>query len=197
MKKLMPLYLHTRCASYLFSLIGAMSLLAAVPLQAADPAPDQATAKFEVQFMENMIDHHTMATHMAQECLGKAVHQEVRTLCEEMKAEQRKEIATMQSWLSGWYGLNNYQPKMNESDQQQMQKLSMVNNSEYEIHFMKQMIQHHKTAVRKGAQCIERAYHDELEGLCEEMVMSQIEELRRMKDGLCTWYGMCGKKRES
>jgi len=39
----------------------ALGLGAALPAIAAEPAPDGHTARFEINFMEDMIDHHTMA----------------------------------------------------------------------------------------------------------------------------------------
>lgn len=195
MKQSIQQLFRLRLAAYILSLVAGFGMLASNPAQADEPAPEEATSKFEIMFMEDMIDHHAMAVQMSQLCLAKAVHQELRALCDTIIADQQKEIAMMQSWLSTWYGISNYQPKMNEGDQQQMQKLSMLNNSDFEIHFMQQMIRHHKTAVVRGAQCLQRAYHDELEEMCEEMIVSQVAEIRKMKHWLCVWYGICTTNR--
>ncbi|MDP8927637.1 MAG: DUF305 domain-containing protein, partial [Actinomycetota bacterium] len=50
----------------------------AVPASAEAPAPDPATARYEIDFMSNMIDHHHMAIEMSEICLERAVHHELR-----------------------------------------------------------------------------------------------------------------------
>jgi uncharacterized protein (DUF305 family) len=81
-------------------------LITITPTLALDPAPDIGTAKYEVRFMEEMIDHHTMALHMAMMCLDKAIHQELKTLCSQIQTMQNTEIAVMQGWLQQWYGVS-------------------------------------------------------------------------------------------
>ena len=49
---------------------------------ASAPPPENSAAKFEQDFMMDMIDHHEMAIQMAQICLEKAVHEELRATCE-------------------------------------------------------------------------------------------------------------------
>lgn len=72
----------------------ALSLFAigAAPAVASEPAPDRSTARFEIDFMQDMIDHHAMAVMMAQMCLDKAVRAELRSLCESIKTSQSQEI---------------------------------------------------------------------------------------------------------
>lgn len=183
-------------ASYLLVLMGAIFALAGQPAQASAPATDRATAVFEVRFMQEMIDHHAMAVQMSHHlCLAKAVHQELRAMCTEIIAEQQQEINTMQLWLATWYGISNYQPRMQHGEGH-MQRLSMLNNAEFEIEFMKQMIRHHRMAVVKASQCVDRADHPQLQGACEDMISSQIAEIRQMQDWTCTWYGICRPSRE-
>ena len=141
--------------------------------------------------MENMIDHHAMAVHMGEMCLAKAVHQELRAMCQEIVTSQQQEIATMQQWLNAWYGIANYQPEMTPGHMNQMEKMSMLSGAEFEIEFMQMMIRHHRMAVVKGSQCIARAYHDELQDMCTDIVTTQLAEIKQMEEWLCNWYGMC------
>ena len=57
-------------------------------------------------FLEDMIEHHLGAVHMARDVLDKnlAVHPEVRTLAEEIVAAQNREIDQMREWLEQWGG---------------------------------------------------------------------------------------------
>jgi uncharacterized protein (DUF305 family) len=112
-------------------------------------------------------------------------------MCQDIVTTQQQEIGTMRDWLATWYGISDYQPQMNPGKEKQMEKLAMLNNAEFEIEFMKQMIRHHKTAVVNASQCVQRAYHTELEDMCENIITAQLAEIRQMKDWLCRWYGIC------
>ena len=56
----------------------------------AEPAPDPATAHYEVRFMTGMIDHHMMAVMMGGMCIERAVHPELVTMCQDIVANQTR-----------------------------------------------------------------------------------------------------------
>jgi uncharacterized protein (DUF305 family) len=158
------------------------------PAVGSGPAPDPATAHYEVKFMTDMIDHHAMAVMMANMCLQKAQHPELRSLCENIIATQTHEIEEMQSWLQSWYGVS-YEPDV--KDNGQMKKLMSLSGAVFEIEFMQMMIRHHYKAVKEGEQCVTRAYHPELRQLCQNIVVTQTQEIRQMQQWLCSWYQIC------
>lgn len=170
--------------------LGAAALLAltSVASWAEMPAPEATAAKYEIRFMEDMIDHHAMAVMTAEMCLDKAVHPELRTLCETIIATQTQEIEMMQSWLSSWYGIT-YMPEMTMTGQ--MKKLASLSGAEFEIEFMQMMIRHHLGAIREASHCVERAYHADLQSLCEDIITAQAAEIEMMREWLCEWYGIC------
>jgi len=159
----------------------------AFPAIASAPAPTQQQAKFEVRFMENMIDHHAMAVMMAQMCLQKATHPELRQMCQNIISSQSAEIQQMQSWLSQWYGVS-YAPQPSNA---KMQKLMKLSGAEFEIEFMQEMIEHHADAIRESTDCILKAYHNELRDLCQNIITAQAAEINTMRTWLCQWYGEC------
>jgi uncharacterized protein (DUF305 family) len=170
-------------------LLLATGLVAAA--QADAPAPDEATARYEVDFMTGMIDHHQMAIEMSQMCLEKAVHEELTAMCEDIIAAQSQETTTMQSWLQDWYDVD-YAPTMNTGDMKSMERLERLEASDFEIAFMRSMTRHHWKAVREAQQCVENAYHDELVALCEGIISTQLAEIEQLKTWLCEWYDRCG-----
>lgn len=164
-------------------------------MAAADaPAPSKSIAKYEVRFMENMVDHHNMALEMAGICLTNATHSELRTMCDQVIGAQQEEIATLQSWLSTWYGISGYQPKMSARDMKQMDQLSALSGAEFEITFMRQLIRHHQQATVRAAICTERASHPELVDTCEEIIEMQSAEIVQLRAWLCKWYGLCNRR---
>ena len=170
--------------------------LPATPALANQPAPNRGTAQFEVRFLEDMIDHHFMAVQMAQLCLQKAVHPELRTLCQNIISSQSAQIQQMQTWLQQWYGIS-YQPRMKPGDMRMMERMASLSSEQFEIEFMQMMIKHHQGAIREGEQCLRRAYHPELRSLCQNIISAQSAEIQQMEAWLCQWYGICQGRRRT
>lgn len=167
----------------------AFLLFASVGL-AAGPAPTQSQREFEVRFLTEMIDHHSMAVMMSDLCLERAVHPQLIELCHRMREAQLEEIVTMQTWLKEWYGIE-HEPEMNPGMMIQMRKLASMSGAEFETEFMKMMIRHHWLAIVQAEGCQDRAYHPELIELCGMMESAQRAEIALMGSWLCDWYGIC------
>jgi uncharacterized protein (DUF305 family) len=155
--------------------------------RSAEPAPDPATATYEVRFMTQMIDHHMMAVMMGEMCIERAIHPELTTMCQDIVANQTAEIETMQAWLQDWYGIS-YEPEVNHES---MTRLMSLYGEEFEITFMRTMIRHHSRAVRAATKCVETAYHPDLISMCTDIVQAQLEEIQTLRTWLCQWYGIC------
>ena len=55
-------------------------------------------------FMEMMIKHHSKAVKEAEQCLERAEHSEMRSLCQNIITTQTAEIQQLETWLCQWYG---------------------------------------------------------------------------------------------
>ncbi|MEW5976291.1 MAG: DUF305 domain-containing protein [Acidobacteriota bacterium] len=159
----------------------------AAPAFGTNPAPTAHQARFEIRFMEDMIDHHAMAVMMGEMCLDRAVHPELGGLCQNIIASQTAEIQHMQTWLLSWYGIS-YAPKTSRAGMNQLEALT---GAEFEIEFMKMMSRHHTEAIEEATECLMKAYHKELRALCENIVKAQASEINQMRTWLCEWYGVC------
>jgi uncharacterized protein (DUF305 family) len=60
-------------------------------------------AKFEIAFLELMIEHHLPAVEDGLECLEEADHSQLKKLCQNIVTSQVREINQMQVWLCKWY----------------------------------------------------------------------------------------------
>lgn len=158
-------------------------------VSANGPAQDPETAKFETDFMQTMIDHHNMASEMAKVCLQKATHDELRTMCQNIIDSQTKEIQEMQSWLASWYQID-HQPMMMQNNQQMMNELNAASGADFEMMFLKMMIEHHTTAIQEATPCVQRAEHQELKDLCQNIITSQQKEIDQMQTWLAQWYNV-------
>jgi uncharacterized protein (DUF305 family) len=166
--------------------------LLTLPLAAysSEPAPDQATARFEIDFMVDMINHHHMAVEMARLCEGRADHSELIILCEEIETTQMAEIQQMHHWLMEWYDVS-HEPHMKPGHMNMIEKLAALDGADFEIAFMEMMIKHHQAAIREASRCEDRASHQELLELCQQIETSQMAEIATMQTWLCDWYDIC------
>jgi uncharacterized protein (DUF305 family) len=165
-------------------------LVVASPATASAPAPQKATAKFEVDFMTGMVEHHVMAIEMADVCLDNAVHVELRAMCQNIIATQSEELETMQSWLQGWYGVS-HEPEMKPGEMRKIEKLAGLSGADFEIRFMESMTRHHRKAIVEAKGCLDRAYHSELADLCQGIIAGQSAEIAQMQSWFCQWFGRC------
>ncbi|WP_299168273.1 DUF305 domain-containing protein [uncultured Arthrobacter sp.] len=166
-------------------------LAVASPALADAPAQSEQVASYEVDFLKNMIDHHTMAIMMGQTCLEKATHDELVQLCSSIIASQSAQVEMMQGWLQDWYGIS-YTPQLSTGDMQSMQRMENFTGAQYEIRFMQSMIRHHWAAVRESGTCLENAGHPELLSLCGTIRQTQLEEIGQMQSWLEEWYDRQG-----
>lgn len=158
----------------------------------ADSVPGANAARFEKMFLQSMPDHHSMAIEMSQICLEKTQRPELRTLCQQIITTQQREIGLMQGWLNTWYGLQKT-PQMGADDREMLERMRAMSVAEFEKQYMIMMIRHHWQATSQSGNCVERAHdlHRDLEALCESMIEDQVDEIRKMRDWLCNWFGNC------
>src|SRR3546814_16275364 len=103
---------------------------AVAPVLAEQPALEQSTAQYEIDFLTGMIDHHAMAVETAEMCVEKAIHEELRTLCQEIIEAQTAEIETLQSWPEEWYGVT-YEPSPSSGDIQRMERMARHDTEQF------------------------------------------------------------------
>ena len=177
-------------AAFVLALV-AMPVAGAAPVAADGPAPDERSARYEVHFMTNMIDHHHMAVMMSAVCVQKTdIEPELRAMCETMLDHQQDEMALMQSWLQDWYGIS-HPPMMMPGHGEMMAELAALDGDEFEIAFMRSMAGHHLDAVREANRCQRMASHQELLDLCAGIRDSQLREVEVMRSWLCEWHDIC------
>lgn len=177
-------------AAFVLALV-AMPVAGAAPVAADGPAPNDRSARYEVQFMTNMIDHHHMAVMMSAVCVQEAdIDPELREMCETMLVDQQEEIELMQSWLQDWYGIS-HPPVMMPGHGEMMAELAALDGEEFELAFLMSMPGHHLDAVRADERCQRMASHQELLDLCSAIKASQLREVEVMRSWLCDWHDVC------
>ena len=172
--------------------MGCLAATMAAPLVAEQPAPQMAATMFETMFLKSMPDHHNLAVEMSRICLTKGVRTELSTVCQQVINAQQREITMLQNWARSWYELQ-VTPQLHKEDREMLARLRAMATADFEKEYMKMMIRHHWMAISMAGGCIERAHdlHREMEGMCEAIVEDQVEEIQKLREWLCNWYGNC------
>lgn len=58
----------------------------------------------------------------------------------------------------------------------------------FEVRFMTGMIDHHTMAIMMAELCLEKAVHEELQAMCEDILATQSQEIELMQSWLTDWY---------
>lgn len=171
-------------------LFGITLALSFVPLvSASGPAPEPDQRRFEMSFLEEMIDHHYVAVKMSELCDGRTAHPDLQSMCENIRTAQTAEIATMRSWLQTWYGID-HEPQIDKNAAKQIADLSQLTGTAFEQAYMIMMIEHHSMAAMMAIDCLNQAYHPEMLNMCAMMLASQSDEIVTMRLWLQQWYGI-------
>jgi uncharacterized protein (DUF305 family) len=187
-KLIMSLILNRKTRRFFLGTSLALCALVSAPFAAA-PAPERDQRRFEINFLESMIDHHFGGVKMAELCAGRTVHAELQAMCDQIKAMQSQEIATMRGWLQSWYGID-HTPELDQKTKRQLEELSALSGAEFEKAFMTMMAMHHAGAARDAVECLTEAYHVEMLNMCAMMLAAQGDEIVQLRLWLRQWYGI-------
>ena len=190
----------------LLSLLLTLSLAApaaADPGTGLDPAPDQAVAQLETEFLRMMIPHHREAIAMARMAEMKASRPELRALASKMIRDQQNEIVELGHWLRDWYGqeppsgatmpmdmMRQMGMPMMPDMAERMRAMETKTGSDFDVAFMSAMVDHHAMAVMMAAPVLMHGHHADLYKAANTIVLSQGEEIRQMREWLRDWYGV-------
>lgn len=204
MSRLFKTHLPAHLPRLLLTLVFAFAVLAITGITGTSgvsaatgnaPASKSDSAKFEIDFMKYLIDHHYAGTIIDQMCVKKATHQALRDLCSKEVKDQQMQINEMKSWLHKWYGIH-YEPQLDAQGQAIVDYISSLNGGRtFEIGFMENLIPHHLSAIISSQKCVEKASHESLKDLCENVVSSQTMSVSMLKTWLCNWYELCDTKK--
>jgi uncharacterized protein (DUF305 family) len=162
-------------------LLALLALLALLGLpgvaSASAPAPTNAEARFEVDFLRETVDHHFMALEMGELCVEKATDERLQAVCADIVAAQAGEIEDMRGFLRDWYSTDE-QPSTTKRDERDMEELEEAEpGEEFDVLVSEMFIEHHRVQIRRSELCLRRAFHEELVDLCERQIETQSAEI--------------------
>ncbi len=145
---------------------------------------------FEIEFLNMMIHHHQMALDMAMLVPDRANHQEVKDAAQKIIADQTREIGAMTGWLTQWYNAAPRHMMMDGDMAAMMMKLESLQGDEFDKEFLMMMHMHHMGAIEMANLVPDRATHQELKNLAQNIISTQTAEMEQFEGWLMTWYGM-------
>ena len=138
-------------------------------------------------FMFLILNDSAKVQAMAQPCLKKRVHQELRTLCREMLDVRSQEDQILMGWLSNWF-----QASAPSGGQTALPLgLASADGAQFESIFLKLVTQEDEEEIRTFHGCMEKSSHRELVNLCVMLTRARSIEIQLMRSQLCLWHDNC------
>jgi uncharacterized protein (DUF305 family) len=155
-----------------------------------------ASAPYDLQFIDTMAHHHQGAIEMSEMVLKKSNNEELKKFAQKIIDDQRKEIAEMKQWREKWYGArppakNMEMPGMMDSMKmmqgEDMKMMESAIGKDFDLAFLAMMSPHHEGAVAMAKDAFEKAEHQEIKTLAQNIIKAQDDEIKQMEKWKADW----------
>lgn len=157
--------------------------------------PTVPTPQFEREFLENRVAHQQAAVDMAQSCIQKAQHDELKQFCGELLKKEQSELNQLQEWLGTWYPGTQVSPqrkeKMTQGYRNFLESVRSSSGAQFEESLLAALRLHHHEGVSESEACASGAVHSELKTLCQSARTEQEREIKQMSGWICQWFKDC------
>jgi uncharacterized protein (DUF305 family) len=145
----------------------------------------------DVQFMQDMIHHHSQAIEMTDWVPSRASSNGVKVIAQRMQASQEAEIEVMERWLQA-QGVEPPSDHANHGGklmpgmltEEQMDRLEAGDGRRFDRMFLRYMTQHHRGALQMVSDLRDAGggLQSEIDKFAREVATDQEIEIMRMKD---------------
>ncbi len=160
------------------------------PEEAAKIESTQPTES-DIQFMQDMIHHHSQAIEMTDWVPGRASSRSVKVIAQRMQRSQEAEIELMERWLEQ-QGVEPPSDHANHGGKlmpgmltdEQMERLEAGDGRRFDRLFLRYMTQHHRGALQMVSDLRESGggLQSEIDKFAREVATDQEIEIQRMQD---------------
>lgn len=160
------------------------------PNASGNTTASSSAVPFDQAFIDAMVPHHRSAITMAKAAATRGLTvPELETIANDIVGSQQREIDQMLGWREQWYGSRTLGPVLPEVLGIPESELGMDHGGAQEIleatdvdmTFADMMIPHHEGAVGMAEAAAEKAQHQEVKELAQEIVAAQEREIAVME----------------
>jgi uncharacterized protein (DUF305 family) len=144
---------------------------------------------FDRAFIDGMVPHHEGAIEMAKAAKDAGLAEpELIEIADAIVDTQQREIDEMKDWRAEWFGSAEIDPLggtflgLSEDEMGMQHDASALEAADdVDAEFASMMIDHHEGAIAMAKLALERAQHDEIRQLAEEIIAAQEREIDVMR----------------
>ena len=158
-----------------------------------ESSPGAKDAPQELQFIDSMIAHHKGAIEMAKLANGRTENEVLKKFAEGIVNAQDREVTEMMRWRARWFdgksaAINMEFPGMQEGmGGMDMAKLKILQGTEFDLEFIRQMIPHHDGAIKMAEGLKAGKRYSDLTNLAATIKKDQSGEIEQMKKWQTEW----------
>lgn len=170
----------------------ALSILIAAPaysheegngMEMMKSSPNAAAAPFDIQYLDTMAEHHREGIKIFQTAVEKSGNQEIKTMAQEMIADQKKEIPELKTMRddiqpSAPEAVNMEMPGMMSMD---MKELETTTGAAFDHAFLDMTIKHHQGAVDMSKNALKLVQNKSVKDKAQMVIDMQGKEIAKMK----------------
>jgi uncharacterized protein (DUF305 family) len=142
------------------------------------------TVPFDRAFIDAVVPHHQSAIEMAEAAKEAGLSQpELIEIADDIIVTQQAEIDRMLDWREQWYGSREIDPAgakalgLSEAEMGMQHTADDIRASvDVDQAFAEMMMAHHEGAITMADLALERAQHDEIKSLAEDIIDAQSRE---------------------
>lgn len=139
---------------------------------------------FDLRFIDNMTAHHEGALDMARDAEQKLTRPELKEFARQIVSDQTKEIEQMRALRDQWY---KGAPSAESDDIPGMEMHHSSGGSDPDLSFIEMMIPHHQGAIEMANEALQKAKHQEIKQLAQNIITAQQAEIQKMEQWKVTW----------
>lgn len=125
---------------------------------------------------------------------ARAADERIRSVARQANRAQREEILTAQRFLREWYGVQ-HNPVLTREARMMIQQIERVPaGAQFDRAFLRMFSNHHVTILAPSLHCQVRSdlRHAELQRYCENIAVTQKNQINDMREQLCRRFSECG-----
>lgn len=143
-------------------------------------------------FIDQMVPHHRGAVEEAEVALENAEHEELRSLAEDIIADQEAEIEQLRDIKEAEYGTREVAEEVSGEEMEMMGMMQdpeeLANEDPFDRAFIDNMLPHHQSAIAMAQVALDETENEEIRYIAQNIRDSQQREIEQMREWREEWY---------